>query len=213
MNTRALIGPACMLWILQSTAVSAEEPARDHVHHTELGMNLGVMIWNDVDRDIVRPGATLSARLGYDLEYVVPQLEFGLRWSGVDLESLNATLGRNTLRSIFFALGARFQVPNKSRITPYADALFDMNWWNFRETTIACGVWYCDSVNTYRFSPGFRGRLGMLIGVAKLVDIEVGFGAGFSFQGDFFARNRSWLEPFVGFTYSFRSPEAYSLRP
>jgi hypothetical protein len=43
----------------------------------------------------------------------------------------------------------------------------------------------------------------MQIRVAPHADFELGFGAGYSFQGQFFLRNRSWLEPSIGFTYSF----------
>ena len=33
--------------------------------------------------------------------------------------------------------------------------------------------------------------------------IEFGIDAGYTFQGQFFLTNQSWLEPSVGFTYSF----------
>lgn len=186
----------------------------EYVRHTELGMNLGVMIWNDVDRDIVKPGAALTARLGFDFKYFVPQMEFGLRWTAIDPSKLDPLLQRDPLRSIVFALGSRFQVPNQSRVTPYADVMFDMNWWNYREVSNpSCVSYYCNSVAKYRFTPGFRGRLGMLIRATDLFEVELGFGAAFSFRGSFFIQNRSWLEPYVGFTYSFKSRQAYSIRP
>ena len=41
-------------------------------------------------------------------------------------------------------------------------------------------------------------------------DLEIGFGAGYTFQGQFFPSNQSWLEPSIGFTYSF--PPGYQDR-
>ena len=45
--------------------------------------------------------------------------------------------------------------------------------------------------------------VGSDVRIAPQVDLEVGFGAGYTFQGQFFLANRSWLEPSFGFTYSF----------
>ena len=50
----------------------------------------------------------------------------------------------------------------------------------------------------------------MQIRVAPQADLEIGFGAGYSFQGQFFLTNRSWLEPSISFTYSF--PAGYENR-
>jgi hypothetical protein len=173
--------------------------------HIEVGFDVGVMIWNGVDRDIVRPGGTVDVRFGWDYKWWVPMFALGFRGNGLDLYNVpGAPPGTRseTLTNIFFSLGVRFKSPNRSRVTPFLDGLFDMNWWHLNETQVVCSYYYCVGSNRYRFTPGFHGRVGIQIRVAPQAEIEVGFGAGYSFKGQFFLRNRSWLEPAIAFTYS-----------
>ncbi|MBW1760863.1 MAG: hypothetical protein JRJ64_05075 [Deltaproteobacteria bacterium] len=189
-----------------TTRAQYEDPSESGYPHIEVGFDVGVMLWNGVDRDIVRPGGTVDARIGWNYKWWVPMLALGFRGNGLNLQNVSgAPVGthRETLTNIFFALGMRFVTPNRTRVAPFLDGWFDFNWWNLNETQVVCNVWYCTGVNQYRFTPGFHGRIGMQIRVAPQADLEIGFGAGYSFQGQFFLRNRSWLEPSVGFTYSF----------
>ena len=66
------------------------------------------------------------------------------------------------------------------------------------------------AANRTRFTPGFHGRVGMQIRVAPQADLKLDFGAGYSFKGQFFLKNRSWLEPSISFTNSF--PAGYENR-
>ena len=181
--------------------------------HLELGFDVGVMLWNGVDRDVVRPGGTVDFRLGWDYKWWVPMFSLGFRGNGVDLSSVSgapASVRRETLTNIFFALGMRFVAPNRTRVAPFADGWFDFNWWHLDQALVVCNAWYCTGTDVYRFTPGFHGRIGMQIRVAPHADLEVSFGAGYSFRGQFFPENHSWLEPALGFTYSF--PAGYENR-
>ncbi len=181
--------------------------------HIEVGFDAGPIIWNGVDRDIVRPGGFVDVRFGWDYKWWVPMFALGFRGNGLNLQNVpGAPPGTRseTLTNIFFSLGFRFKAPNSSRITPFLDGLFDMNWWHANETQVACSYYYCVGSNRYRFTPGFHGRVGIQIRVAPQAEIELGFGAGYSFKGQVFFRNRSWLEPAVAFTYSF--PAGYENR-
>ena len=181
--------------------------------HIEIGFDVGVLLWNGVDRNVVRPGGTVDVRFGWDYKWWVPMIALGFRGNGLNLDNVpgaSAAATRETLTNIFLALGVRFVAPNKTRVAPFADGWFDFNWWHLNETQVVCTVWYCTGSNRYRFTPGFHGRLGMQIRLAPRADLEIGFGAGYSFQGQFFLRNRSWLEPSIGLTYSF--PAGYQDR-
>jgi hypothetical protein len=184
-------------------------PQRRRVPATVASLYLGVPLWNDVPREIVRPGFELVGRFGYDLGYIVPELEFGWRWIWVDLDEAarqnpDAAIdrrGTETLDSFWFSLGLRLQVPNDSPVTPFASAHFAFDWWNFLETGYACGWWYCSTVNVYRFTPGFDFRFGLEVEVRPMLQVEAGLGVGFAFRGSFFDDNQSWLSPFLGLTY------------
>lgn len=184
-------------------------PRRRRVPATVMSLYLGVPLWNDVPRDIVRPGFELAGRFGYDLGYIVPELEFGWRWVWIDLDEAarqnpDAGIerrGTETLDSFWFSLGLRLQVPNESPVTPYAAAHFAFDWWNFLETGYGCGWWYCSSYNVYRFTPGFDFRFGLDVEVTPMIQVEAGLGVGFAFKGSFFDDNQSWLSPFAGVTF------------
>lgn len=190
-----------------------ENPSEVGYPHIEFGADVGVMLWNRVDRNVVRPGGTISAHFGWNYKWWVPMVALGFRGNGIDVRNIpnaSPTAQRQALTNIFFAVGMRFVTPNRTRVAPFLDGWFDLNWWHLNETQIICNVWYCQGTNQYRFAPGFHGRVGMQIRVAPQADIEVGFGAGYSFRGQFFSENQSWLEPSVSFTYSF--PAGYENR-
>ncbi|MGB5695189.1 MAG: hypothetical protein WBM46_06025 [Polyangiales bacterium] len=196
-----------------SAGAQLDDPFEVDYPHIELGFDVGVMLWNGVDRDVARPGGTVDVRFGWDYKWWVPMFALGFRGSGVNLSAVPGApvaASRETLTNIFFAAGMRFVTPNRTCVAAFADGWFDFNWWHLNETQVVCNVWYCTGANRYRFTPGFHGRIGMQIRVAPHADLEVSFGAGYSFQGQFFTTNRSWLEPAIGFTYSF--PAGYENR-
>jgi hypothetical protein len=202
-----------------ATAVATMARAQDENRwdvrypHIEFGIDVGVMLWNGVDRNVVRPGGTVAAHFGWDYKWWVPMFALGFRGNGIDVRNIpnaSPTAQRQTLTNIFFALGMRFAAPNRTRVAPFLDGWLDLNWWHLNETQILCNVWYCQGTNQYRFAPGFHGRIGMQIRVAPQADLEIGFGAGYSFRGQFFLENQSWLEPSFSFTYSF--PAGYENR-
>jgi len=170
---------------------------------TQSSFYIAIPIWQNIDHDVVRTGASLEGRAGYDLGFVVPEVELGFAWIPVDLDKLEPGLGRDTLSQIFVGLGVRFQARNESALTPYVSAAVDFNWWNFRETDYVCDPWYCSSVKHYRFTPGISGRAGLAVEVTPGVAIDLGVRLAMSFAGDFFYRNEWWVSPFVGFTLRF----------
>jgi hypothetical protein len=173
--------------------------------------DLGVPVVLDVDRSLIRPGANLHAQGGLDLGYVALFLHGGWRWIPVDFDRASddhpeyAGEGRDPLKNPYFGFGVRVQVPNRSRVIPYLSASVDFNWWNFRESDVACGggyyYWYCNDYNVYKFTPGFSGRLGSLVHVRHGVYADFGLGVSMSLEGDFFDRNEVWFEPFIGIAY------------
>jgi hypothetical protein len=79
-----------------------------------------------------------------------------------------------------------------------------MNFWNFAETAVGCGYWYCSTYSVYRFTPGFTGRAGTAFNIKESgVYIDVGFQYSFTGPGNFFPNTGSriagwWLQPYVG---------------
>lgn len=164
--------------------------------------DLGVPIFLDVDSDIVRPGADLSWFGGADFGWFVIGGAIGGGWNPVRLNNIPGTnlSGREPLKRIFFSIPElRFQVPSRGRVLPYLSGSFDMNLWNFLESQLGCGWWYCTAVAKYRFTPGFTGRVGLGIGIKGGSHIDVGLKYSFSGEGDFFERSHWWLSPYVGF--------------
>jgi len=213
MTARALMLATGTTIVASAATAQFEDPWEVRYPHLEVGFDVGVMLWNGVNRDVVRPGGTVDARIGWNYKWWVPMFALGFRGNGIDLGNIQGappgTL-RETLTNIFFSTGMRFVIPNPTRVAPFLDGWFDLNWWHLNETQIVCNVWYCTGANQYRFTPGFHGRIGMRIRVTPQADLEIGFGAGYSFQGQFFLKNRSWLEPSFSFTYSF--PAGYENR-
>ena len=107
-----------------SGVASAHDDDRSKVGypHIEVGFDVGVMLWNGVDRDIVRPGGTVDARIGWNYKWWVPMLALGFRGNGLELKNLPgapATTRRELLSNIFFSLGMRFVAPNRTRVAPF----------------------------------------------------------------------------------------------
>ena len=173
-------------------------------------LNVGVPIFVNVPRSNVRPGANINFFGAADLGFFVIGGDAGLQWNPIDLNGVvipgapgqpdTVLSGRSPLTRIYLsAPEVRFQVPNLKVVLPYLSGAFDMNFWNFRETSVGCGYWYCSRYSVYRFTPGFTGRAGVAMNIKESgVHIDVGFQYSFTGKGNFFAQSRWWLAPYVG---------------
>lgn len=170
------------------------------------GFNIGVPIWLDVDKNVVRPGADLHFFGGYDIGYAMFGIDLGAMWTPVDAGQIPGVSpgtdpGRSPLTRLYVAPEVRVQVPNKSPILPYVAITFDINWWNFRETGVVCNYWYCAQVNVFRFTPGFTAKAGIAFRIKQGAHIDLGAKYSFSGAGDFFLRKEQWVTPYVGFFF------------
>ena len=70
---------------LASSQASAQyhDPWKVEYPHIEFGLDVGVMLWNGVDRNVVRPGGTVDVRFGWDYKWWVPMLALGFRGNGI----------------------------------------------------------------------------------------------------------------------------------
>jgi hypothetical protein len=174
------------------------------------GVDLGVPVILDTDRDLVRPGVNLHVQGGVDFEYIAAFIHGGFRWVPLDFENASDTahpeyegIERSPLKNGYFGLGLRLQLPNRSRVLPYVSSSFDFNFWNFHEDELVCTgyyYWWCAEKDVYRFTPGFSGRAGVAVQLRGSLYIDVGAGLSMSFEGDFFDRNEKWVEPYLGIT-------------
>jgi len=172
------------------------------------GLSIGVPIFLAVEnRSVVRPGAALNFFGAADFGWFAIGGDAGLQWNPIDFgggympPGSGITLtGRSPLTRIYLSAPEfRFQVPNLPVVLPYLSGSFDMNFWNFRETTVGCGYWYCSSYSVYRFTPGFTGKAGLGFNINESgVHIDVGFQYSFTGKGNFFEQTHWWLAPYVG---------------
>jgi hypothetical protein len=181
---------------------SKPPPERKH-RGLQGGLNIGVPLFLDVDRNVVRPGADIHGFGGYDMGYAMFGLDLGAMWTPIDLRKVSTTppepnLERSPVTRLHFAPEVRVQIPNQSRILPYVAITFDANWWQFRETAIGCGFWYCAQFKVFRFTPGFTAKGGMAFRIREGVHIDVGFKYSLSGPGNFFLRREQWITPYIG---------------
>lgn len=165
-------------------------------------LGIGVPIILDVPRDVVRPGANVFFFGGADFGWFIIGGDAGLQWNPIDLNNANITgiSGRGPLTRIYLSVpDLRFQVPDLPVVLPYLGFSFDMNFWNFAETAVGCGYWYCSAYRVYRFTPGFTGKAGLGFNINESgIHIDVGFQYSFSGKGNFFEDSGWWLAPYVG---------------
>jgi opacity protein-like surface antigen len=167
-------------------------------------MNLGVPIFLDVDRDIVKPGVSIAGWGGFDIGWVVFDFGLGLQWTPIDTSNIPGIVqsaGFEPLVRWFFWPGVRLQVPNLDAVLPYVTAAFDANLWSFEALGSGCGWYYCRDDSRAHFAPGFTGKAGLGIHLKNAMYLDVGFQYSMSGKGDFFNRTEWWLEPFIGFIY------------
>jgi len=189
-----------------STQPALEEPPPPPVKSHrgfQGGFNIGVPLFVDVDRDVVRPGADLHFFGGYDIGYAMFGIDLGAMWTPIDLDNFSelppgVSGGRSPVTRLYFSPEVRVQVPNRTPILPYVAMTFDVNWWRFRDTGIACNFWYCTEVAVFRFTPGFTAKGGVAFRIKQGVHIDVGFKYSYSGAGDFFLRREQWITPYLG---------------
>ena len=168
------------------------------------GAEAGVPIFLDVDRDVVRPGASLTGWGGADIGWVVFEMGFGLHWTFIDTDEVPEfirTDGLQPLIRIHFSPGVRFQVPTLDAVLPYITGVFDANLWQFEAFGDECPWYYCRDEGRARFAPGFTGKVGLGIHLKGAVFLDVGMKYSLSGPGKFFDDTEWWLEPFIGFIY------------
>jgi len=167
-------------------------------------IGIGVPIALDVPRSVVRPGANIFFFGGADFGWFIIGGDAGLQWMPIDLDGVNVggtiLSGRRPLTRIYLSLPeVRFQVPDLKVALPYITGSFDMNFWNFAETAVGCGYWYCSQYSVYRFTPGFTGKAGIAFNINKSgVYIDVGFQYSLTGKGNFFGSSQWWLAPYAG---------------
>jgi len=164
-------------------------------------LQIGVPIFLDVPRDVVKAGADISWFGGADFGFFVVGGAVGIGWNPIDLNNsgIAGASGRSPVTRLFLSVPeVRFQVPDLKVALPYISGAFDINFWNFRETDLVCGAWYCNQSSVYRFTPGFTGRGGVGFEVKNGIYIDVGLRYSFTGKGDFFQQSRWWLTPYVG---------------
>lgn len=224
MNTNPLITAALAVALLLPISLASaqtglsEEPAPDQEQPVypatsdvpekglqkrfQWSLNVGVPIFLDVDLKVVRPGADIAWVGGLDIGYVVFGIGAGVMFTPINLSNFvddNGNSGKQSpLTRLYFFPEIRFQLPNNSPVLPYLTGAFDVNWWNFRETGLSCGLWICSRSSVYRFTPGFTGKVGAAFEIKRGVKIDVGMKYSFSGKGNFFQQTRWWLTPYVG---------------
>ncbi|MEM8606841.1 MAG: hypothetical protein AAGF92_07035 [Myxococcota bacterium] len=172
------------------------------------GAEVGVPIFLDVDRSIVRPGVHIAGWGGFDIGWIVFDLSLGLMFNVIStddiIESIGMDLGDQPLIRWHFSPGIRLQVPTIERVLPYVAAAFDANLWQFEALGTNCGWYYCRSDDRFRFAPGFTAKSGVGIRIKGPWYIDVGMKYSMSAPGNFFERTQWWVEPFIGVL--FRQP-------
>jgi hypothetical protein len=168
------------------------------------GAEVGVPIFLDVPRDVVRPGASVTGWGGLDIGWFVFEMGFGLHWTLIqtdNVEEFIRTDGIQPLIRIHFSPGIRLQVPTIDAVLPYITGVFDANLWQFEAYGNECPWYYCRDESRAQFAPGFTGKVGLGIHLKGHMYLDVGMKYSMSGQGNFFDRQQWWLEPFVGFIY------------
>jgi len=172
-------------------------------------IQLGIPVFLDVPRSIVKPGADLSFFAGADFGYFMIGGAMGIGWNPINLDGVAVTppgggpqvvlSGRSPLTRLFLSVPEfRVQIDDLKVALPYISGAFDINFWNFRETEVGCGFYYCSEFSVYRFTPGFTGRGGVALEIKRGIHIDVGLRYSFTGKGDFFEQSRWYLVPYVG---------------
>lgn len=194
----------CLALAVFFLAASASAQERRVDLRFQGGVKLGVPLFLNVDRDIVKPGASITGWGGFDIGWVVFDFALGLQWTPIDTNNIPDIVqptGFEPLIRWFFSPGVRFQVPTIDAVLPYVTAAFDVNMFSLAALAADCNWYYCRDDGRAQFTPGFTGKAGLGIHLKKAMYLDIGFQYSMSGQGQFFDRSQWWLEPFVGFIY------------
>lgn len=168
------------------------------------GAEAGVPIFLNVDRNVVKPGASVSGWGGFDIGWFVFELGFGLHWTLIDTDEVPEFIRTNGLQPlirIHFSPGIRLQIPTIDAVLPYITGVFDANLWQFEAFGNECPWFYCRDEGRARFAPGFTGKVGVGIHLKNAIYLDVGMKYSLSGPGRFFESTEYWVEPFIGFIY------------
>lgn len=168
------------------------------------GASVGVPIFLDNDRDVVRPGGEMNAWVGLDIGWLVFAGGFGANWIPIDLGSVEGgeALGRSPLARLYLQTEVRFQVPVSKAVLPFLSGAFDANWWRHRDVgDLTCPFWYCTGRSRFTFAPGFTGKAGIGIRAGERIYVDVGAKLSLTGTGDFFLSTEWFVTPFIGITY------------
>lgn len=202
MTRTCLVAALCLMLLAVTSSGSAQERRVDM--RFQGGMKLGVPVFLNVDRNIVRPGASIMGWGGFDLGWVVFDFGLGFQWTRIDTNNIPNVferLGYEPLVRLFFSPEVRFQVPTIDAVLPYVSGAFDANIWSFEALGRGCGWYYCRNESRGQFAPGFTGKAGVAIHLKRAMYLDVGLQYSMSGKGNFFERTQWWLEPFIGFIY------------
>ena len=194
----------CAALLVASVASTSAAQERRVQLRFQGGAEVGVPVFLNVDRSIVRPGGSLAGWAGFDIGWFV--FEFGLGWQWTRIQTDNIpdvvlSSGFEPLIRLHFSPGVRLQVPTIDAVLPYVTGAFDANVWSFAALGSGCGWYYCRDDGLAQFAPGFTGKAGVGIHLKGGVYLDVGFQYSMSGKGNFFERVQWWMEPFVGFIY------------
>jgi len=182
----------------------APSPARQQAMHRGFqgAFHIGVPLWLDVDREVVRPGADLYLFGGYDMGYVAFGLGGGAMWTPIDFDRAGVSgIGRRPLTRLYLAPELRIQIPNTTPIMPYIGVTFDANWWRIAETDVVCGQFYCRRVAVFLFSPGMTAKFGLAFRVLQGTYLDFGVKYSLTGPGQFFQRREQWITPYFGMLF------------
>jgi hypothetical protein len=168
------------------------------------GAIVGVPVFLDVDRSIVRPGASVMGWGGFDLGWFVFDFGLGFQWTVINTDNIPIAFeptGLEPLVRLFFSPEVRFQIPTIEAVLPYVTGAFDANIWSFAALGAGCPWFYCRNDSRGNFAPGFTGKAGLGIHLKRALYLDVGFQYSMSGKGNFFERTRWWMAPYIGFLY------------
>jgi len=196
--------PVLLAFALLSFASQASAQERRVELRFQGGAKVGVPIFLNVDRDIVRPGASVMGWGGFDIGWVVVDFGMGFQWTVINTDVIPDIVVPSGLEPLIrwhFSPGVRFQVPTIDAVLPYITGAFDANLWKFKAFSSGCGWYYCRDDSRAQFAPGFSGKAGVGIHLKRSMYLDVGFQYSLSGKGNFFDRMQWWVEPFIGFIY------------
>ena len=182
-------------------------PAKQQAMHRgyQGAFHIGVPIWLDVDRNVVRPGADLNAFGAYDMGYVAFGLGLGVMWTPINFYNIPEATGtgyeRRPMSRLYLAPELRVQIPNNTPMMPYIGITFDANWWRVAQTDIVCGAFYCRRASVFLFSPGMTAKLAFAFRMLRGTYLDIGVKYSLSGTGSFFTRREQWITPYFGMLF------------